>query len=78
MVSNNNQPLFIALIGQKASGKTSLSTRFYEDKFHQDYECTNGIHFLNQSLHINGKDIDIQVWDSDGNMFYTSVSKAII
>ncbi|CAM9880082.1 unnamed protein product, partial [Ectocarpus sp. 12 AP-2014] len=52
----------ILLLGDSGVGKTSLMTRFSEDKFAPTLISTAGV----QTLDINGKRVRCQIWDTAG------------
>ncbi|CAM9910840.1 unnamed protein product, partial [Ectocarpus fasciculatus] len=56
----------ILLLGDSGVGKTSLMTRFSEDKFAPTLISTAGVDYKVQTLDINGKRVRCQIWDTAG------------
>ena len=60
------------MIGPAFSGKTSLVERYVFKKFSDDYNITVGFDFQSKTIHMNGKCISLQIWDTAGTeMFQT-------
>lgn len=56
----------VVLLGEGCVGKTSLLLRYIEDKFHDKHLTTLQATFLNKRLNINGKRINLSIWDTAG------------
>lgn len=56
----------ILVIGDGGVGKTSLITRFTEDKFNTSYTATIGVDFKSKVLNYDGKNVKLQIWDTAG------------
>jgi small GTP-binding protein len=68
--------LKILIIGDSGTGKTSLSSRFYDRSFTDFYSSTIGIDFRVKTVKVDGETIKLQIWDTSGNdrfKFITSV-----
>ncbi|XP_033117540.1 ras-related protein Rab-28-like isoform X2 [Anneissia japonica] len=66
-LTNKEKQLKIVLLGDGASGKTSLATRYAQNKFGKQYQQTVGLDFFLQRIVIGGKtDVTLQVWDIGG------------
>merc|ERR1711953_576438 len=64
--------LKFVVVGDGASGKTSLLQRFSENTFTADYTPTI---FENRSKHVNidGKQIELTLWDTAGQEDYDQI-----
>ncbi|KAJ0183876.1 hypothetical protein K1T71_000299 [Dendrolimus kikuchii] len=58
--------LKVVLLGEGCVGKTSLLMRYIEDKFNDKHLTTLQATFLNKRLNINGKRINLSIWDTAG------------
>eukprot|EP01032_Pedospumella_encystans_P016463 gene16463-18786_t len=57
----------IILLGDGAVGKTSIATRFSEEKFSQNYKQTVGVDFFMKRIHLPpNHQIACQIWDIGG------------
>ncbi|XP_013189296.1 ras-related protein Rab-21 [Amyelois transitella] len=56
----------VVLLGEGCVGKTSLLLRYIEDKFNDKHITTLQATFLNKKLNINGKRINLSIWDTAG------------
>ncbi|MFK7924515.1 MAG: Rab family GTPase [Bacteroidia bacterium] len=56
----------IALLGNHAVGKTSLISRFVENKFPEAYLTTIGLKVDKKTIEIDGYKIDLVIWDIAG------------
>mmetsp|Transcript_22604 Transcript_22604/g.24709 ORF Transcript_22604/g.24709 Transcript_22604/m.24709 type:complete len:232 (+) Transcript_22604:29-724(+) len=57
----------IILLGDGAVGKTSIATRFTEDKFSQNYKQTIGVDFFIKRINLQSNiQIALQIWDIGG------------
>ena len=55
------------LLGDGATGKTSIAMRFTEDHFAQQYKQTIGLDFFNKTLVLPGDvHVTLQIWDIGG------------
>eukprot|EP01103_Thecamoeba_quadrilineata_P000383 TRINITY_DN10321_c0_g1_i1.p1 TRINITY_DN10321_c0_g1~~TRINITY_DN10321_c0_g1_i1.p1 ORF type:complete len:220 (+),score=39.65 TRINITY_DN10321_c0_g1_i1:150-809(+) len=66
----------IILIGSSGVGKTSLLTRFVDDRFDQEQVNTIGVDFKIKTLDVDGKKIKLQLWDTAGQERYKTVTNA--
>ena len=58
--------LKIMILGESMVGKTSLITRYTNDKFGGRYLCTVGIDFQKKTIIKDNKTILLQIWDTAG------------
>lgn len=64
---NPDKQLKIVLIGDGASGKTSLSTRYSQEQFGKQYKQTIGLDFFLKRVVLPGNvNVALQVWDIGG------------
>ena len=56
----------LLVIGDAAVGKTSILSRFAQDKFSPQYLATLGIDFFTKDVMIDKKIIHIKIWDTAG------------
>jgi len=66
----------ILLIGDSNVGKSSLLTRFSDDKFSEDIINTVGVDFKFKTLDIEGKKIKLQIWDTAGQERFRTVTSS--
>ncbi|XP_071948532.1 ras-related protein Rab-28-like [Antedon mediterranea] len=65
--TDREKQLKIVLLGDGASGKTSLATRYSQNQFGKQYQQTVGLDFFLQRIVIGGKShVTLQVWDIGG------------
>ena len=67
--------LKIMVLGESMVGKTSLITRYTNDKFGGRYLCTVGIDFQKKKIEKNGKRVLLQIWDTAGEERFRNVTK---
>ncbi|XP_053970514.1 ras-related protein Rab-21 [Hylaeus anthracinus] len=56
----------VVLLGEGCVGKTSVALRYVEDKFNDRHISTLQASFLNKKLTINGKKVNLSIWDTAG------------
>ncbi|XP_072930257.1 ras-related protein Rab-21 [Epargyreus clarus] len=56
----------VVLLGEGCVGKTSLLVRYIEDKFTERHMSTLQATFMNKRLNINGKRLNLSIWDTAG------------
>eukprot|EP00029_Vermamoeba_vermiformis_P002405 TRINITY_DN12778_c0_g1_i1.p1 TRINITY_DN12778_c0_g1~~TRINITY_DN12778_c0_g1_i1.p1 ORF type:complete len:209 (-),score=70.23 TRINITY_DN12778_c0_g1_i1:54-680(-) len=64
------------IIGDAASGKSSLLHRFIENKYKQEPNHTIGVEFGAKTVHVAGKNIKLQIWDTAGQERFRSVTRS--
>ena len=67
--------LKIMVLGESMVGKTSLITRYTNDKFGGRYLCTVGIDFQKKKIEKNNKKVLLQIWDTAGQERFRNVTK---
>jgi Ras-related protein Rab-21 len=76
----------VVLLGEGCVGKTSLVLRYVEDKFNSSHVTTVQASFLNKKLNIDGKRINLAIWDTAGQekfhalgpIYYRSSNGAVL
>ncbi|GJL66611.1 MAG: hypothetical protein NPIRA05_15820 [Nitrospirales bacterium] len=56
----------IVLLGSFGVGKTSLTRRFIEDTFSEEYKSTLGVDIKYRVMTIDGTTVSLTVWDPEG------------
>ncbi|MDH5401683.1 MAG: GTP-binding protein [Candidatus Heimdallarchaeota archaeon] len=85
MSRNSNYLLKIALLGDPATGKTSLRRRFMGKGFYSSHQLTLGADFANLDVKYGDYTVQYQIWDLAGQQrfenlrprFYTGVMGAL-
>ncbi|MFX1486005.1 MAG: GTP-binding protein [Promethearchaeota archaeon] len=54
------------VVGDGAVGKTSLTARFSEGHFSDQYKLTVGVSFAIKSIDVDGIKVKLQIWDTGG------------
>ncbi len=54
------------IVGDSGVGKTSLLTRYCEDKFHTDFLSTIGVDFKVKKLETETHQVILNIWDTAG------------
>ena len=71
----NDINLKILLIGDSAVGKTSILFRYINDEFPDCYISTIGVEYKMKTLMINGRKINLKIWDTSGQERYRSITE---
>ena len=66
----------IIIVGDSGVGKTSLAMKGTQDYFEEMYSPTVGYEILTFCLKINGKSIQLEIWDTCGQETYRSLIKS--
>jgi small GTP-binding protein len=64
----------ICMLGSMAVGKTSLIRRFVSSIFSDDYLSTVGVKISKKSLTADGQEINLMLWDLEGQDDYGDVN----
>lgn len=87
VISTTNTYNFkVVLLGEGCVGKTSLVLRYVEDKFNSNHISTVQASFLNKKLNIEGKPVNLSIWDTAGQekfhalgpIYYRSSNGAVL
>jgi len=76
----------VLVVGNVATGKTSVIKRYVRNSFTADYQTTIGVDFALKRVTTDGVDINVQLWDIAGQdrfaglsrIFYTHAVAAVI
>ena len=66
--------LKLVLIGNMGVGKTSILTKYCDDKFSENIISTSGIEFKIKTIHKNGYKVKMQIWDTSGQERFRSIT----
>jgi len=91
-VSSSNSPsgsggiAKVLVVGNVATGKTSVINRFARNRFSREYQTTIGVDFALKRVRAGGGELNVQLWDIAGQerfaglsrIFYTHAVAAII
>jgi len=75
------KPKNIVLIGDSGVGKSSLLLRFVGDTFTEDEQelrdkTTVGTDYVPKKITVNGKEIEIRIWDTGGQERYATMTQS--
>ncbi|XP_066934855.1 ras-related protein Rab-24-like [Clytia hemisphaerica] len=65
----------VVLLGRYFCGKTSLIQRFIYGTFEDRYSNTIGAAFSGKTITVNGKSVEVAIWDTVGDEKYESLSR---
>ncbi|MFX1393182.1 MAG: Rab family GTPase [Promethearchaeota archaeon] len=63
----------VVVVGDYGVGKTTLISRFVENKFRSNYIPTLGVQISKQSFELNESHIDLMIWDIAGQESFVKV-----
>ena len=64
------------LLGNIAVGKTSILSRFVDNKYKTDYVCSVGVEFKVKSIFIDDNTAaDLQIWDTCGQEKFKTITR---
>lgn len=80
MVGNSQELIQhkVVFVGNSAVGKTSIINQYMYDSVSNDHEPTVGIDFFAKTLHLEGRDIRMQIWDTAGQEKFHSLIPSYI
>ena len=64
----------ILIVGEAKIGKTSIVSRYCQDKFSDKYKPTFGADFLTKDIDIDGETAVLQIWDTAGKERFQSLN----
>ena len=67
--------LKVVILGEARVGKTSLTLRFVKDKFDKDQDSTIDASFLSKKVDVNGRSVNLNIWDTAGQEKYHALAK---
>ena len=56
----------VIVVGDGTVGKTALTIRFATGTFRESYKMTIGVDFSVKTVHVDGKKVKLQIWDTGG------------
>jgi hypothetical protein len=59
--------------GDSGVGKSNLLSRFTRNQFSLETKSTIGVEFATRSVQIDGKTIKAQIWDTAGQVLYSTL-----
>ena len=69
-------PLYkILLLGDSTVGKTTLISKYVDNQFSPDHITTIGVEYKNKTIDLNGRNTNLQIWDTSGQERYQSITK---
>ena len=66
----------LVVIGNSATGKSSLLLRFADDTFSDSYISTIGVDFRFRTVRIGDKLVKLQIWDTAGQERFRTITSA--
>jgi len=63
---SSDETIKILMLGESGVGKSSILTRFTDDKFSTNFLTTLGVEYKHKTIMINDKKVMTQVWDTAG------------
>jgi len=66
----------IILLGDSATGKSNLLSRWTQDEFSLETRATIGVEFATKSITLDTKVVRAQVWDTAGQERFSSITSA--
>ena len=72
---NYDEKCQLLIIGDATVGKTSILTRFTDDKFSTNYLNTVGLDFFSKDEVFNNKKVRIKIWDTAGQERYRALTQ---
>ena len=73
---NYNMIFKIVLVGDSGVGKTNLLLRYLKNEFNTQTKATVGVEFGNTKVQIDNALIKAQIWDTEGQERYRSITSA--
>jgi small GTP-binding protein len=67
--------LKIVVIGNTATGKTNITTRYIKNEFNEGSKATIGVEFFSKTMSVHSRNIKITLWDTAGQEKYKALSK---
>ena len=63
------------VVGNVATGKTSVINRFAKNKFSKDYQTTIGVDFALKRVRMGSSELNVQLWDIAGQERFAGLSR---
>jgi len=71
---SNDETIKILMLGESGVGKSSILTRFVDDKFSTNFLTTLGVEYKHKTIMINDKKVMTQVWDTAGQEKFRTIT----
>lgn len=71
----NDENVKVAFLGDSGVGKTCIIKRYTEDEFNENSASTSGASYSQKFLDINGKTLQLDLWDTAGQEKYRALGK---
>ncbi|XP_042311592.1 ras-related protein Rab-7a-like isoform X3 [Sceloporus undulatus] len=69
--------LKILLTGNSGVGKSALMNQYVNNRFSSRYRATIGADFLSKQVHIEGRTLTVQIWDTAGTERFQALGTAL-
>ena len=73
-IIEKEKSLKLVLIGNMGVGKTSILTKYCDNKFNENVITTSGIEFKTKTIIKNGYKVKMQIWDTSGQERFRSIT----
>ena len=64
----------ILLIADSGVGKTTILSKFIDEKFIENHISTIGVDFKIKTINLDGKNIKLQIWDTAGQERFRTIT----
>lgn len=64
----------LVVLGDSGVGKTTLINYFVNEEYNADLKATLGVDFSSKTINVNNRFIDLQIWDTAGDVRFHAVS----
>jgi len=71
---SSDETIKILMLGESGVGKSSILTRFTDDKFSTNFLTTLGVEYKHKTIMINDKKVMTQVWDTAGQEKFRTIT----
>ena len=75
MAEGEEEGIKITLLGNPGVGKTCIISKYVDDTFNEDNESTIGANYSEKIINKNGKEIQLNIWDTAGQEKFHSLGK---
>ena len=73
---HNNNIIKLLTLGNSGVGKTSIITKYVDNKFYTNYLSTIGIDFKTKNIILQNKEFKIQIWDTAGQERFRTITNS--
>ena len=75
MAEEEEEEIKITLLGNPGVGKTCIISKYVDDTFSENNDSTIGANYSEKIINKNGKDIQLDIWDTAGQEKFHSLGK---